>query len=122
VILADTAIWIDYFRGRNSQMRTLVESGQIAVHPYVVAELALGSLHDRLNTLAVLDKLIGVSVASLFEVRRMIEAHSLYSRGIGLTDAHLIASCLMTPGIQLWTRDASLRSIALSLGVHADLP
>ena len=30
----------------------------------------------------------------------MTEAHS---KGIGLTDAHLIASCLMTPETQLWT-------------------
>lgn len=122
MILADTAIWIDYFRGRNPQMRALMESGQIAIHPYVIAELALGSLHDRINTLAVMDKLTGVIVASLLEVRRMIEAHSLYSRGIGLTDAYLIASCLMTPGVKLWTRDAALRNIAASLDLHAKLP
>ncbi len=122
MILADTAIWIDYYRGRNPQMRALMESGQIAIHPYVIAELALGSLHDRINTLAVMDKLAGVIVASRFEVRRMIEAHSLYSRGIGLTDAHLIASCLMTPGIKLWSHDRALRNIAITLGLHAHLP
>ena len=30
-------------------------------------------------------------------------AASLYSKGIGLTDAHLVASCLITPGTFLWT-------------------
>jgi len=52
----------------------------------------------------------------------MIEVHSLYSRGIGLTDAHLLASCLITPGTQLWTRDTGLRKVAQALGVNADLP
>jgi predicted nucleic acid-binding protein len=122
VILADTAVWIEYFRGRNAQMRMLMESAQIAIHPYVVAELALGSLHDRPGTLAALDQLRGVVVASLGELRRMIEAHSLYSKGIGLTDAHLIGSCLLTPGMQLWTRDKALSSVAENLGIHANLP
>lgn len=121
MILADTAIWIEYFRGRNPQMRMLIGNAQIAMHPYIVAELALGSLHDRGNTLTELDQLRGVMVASLGELRRMIEAHSLYSKGIGLKDAHLIASCLLTPGVQLWTRDKALQNIARALGVEANL-
>jgi predicted nucleic acid-binding protein len=102
-------------------MRELMNSGQISIHPFVIAELALGSLHDRANTLAQLDKLASGRVAHLSELRRMIEAHSLYSRGIGFTDAHLIASCLLTPGTQLWTRDIRLRTIAETLGIHADV-
>lgn len=121
MILADTAIWIEYFRDRNPRMRELMNSGQISIHPFVIAELALGSLHDRANTLAQLDKLASGRVAHLSELRRMIEAHSLYSRGIGFTDAHLIASCLLTPGTQLWTRDIRLRTIAETLGIHADV-
>jgi predicted nucleic acid-binding protein len=121
LILADTAIWIEYFRDRNPRMRELMNSGQISIHPFVIAQLALGSLHDRANTLAQLDKLASGTVAHLSELRRMIEAHSLYSRGIGFTDAHLIASCLLTPGTQLWTRDIRLRTVAETLGIHADL-
>jgi len=59
--------------------------------------------------------------AWLSELRRMTEANSLYSCGTGLTDAHLIASWLLTPGLQLWTRDNSLAAAARSLGVHARL-
>ena len=119
MILADTAIWIDYFRGQNTQMRMLMSSAQIAMHPFVVAELALGSLHDRTNTLKFLDRMVGVRVASPGEVRQMIESRSLFSKGIGLTDTHLVASCLLTPGTQLWTRDSALQSVAKSLGVQA---
>jgi predicted nucleic acid-binding protein len=121
VILADTGIWIDYFRGRNAKMRRLLEDGQIAMHPFVVAEIAFGSLENRRKTLAEMGALWEVNVARLTEVRRMIESHALYSRGIGLIDAHLIASCLITQGTELWTRDISLHKVAKSLGIHAQL-
>jgi hypothetical protein len=52
----------------------------------------------------------------------MIEARSLYSRGLSLTDAHLILSCLMTPGTQLWTRDLNMEAVARSLNVPVYLP
>jgi predicted nucleic acid-binding protein len=66
-----------------------------------------------------LERLNRVKVAHVDELRYMIEAHSLYSKGIGLTDAHLIASCLMTPGTQLWTRDQALKKVAGSMGILA---
>ncbi len=52
----------------------------------------------------------------------MIEARSLASTGIGLTDAHLIASCLTPPGTQLWTLDGKLGRVAKSLGIRANVP
>jgi predicted nucleic acid-binding protein len=61
-------------------------------------------------------------MARLDEVRQMVEARALYSQGIGLIDAHLIASCLIDPSILLWTKDKRLREIAEALGVHANLP
>ena len=64
-----------------------------------------------------MDQLRKVKVAQMSELRRMIEAHALYSKGIGLIDAHLIASCLLTTGTQLWTRDSALEKVAKSLGV-----
>jgi hypothetical protein len=103
-------------------MRKQLANGQIVMHPFVVAELALVSPHDREKTLADLDGLAQVNVARLSEVRQMIEAHSLYASGIGLTDAHLIASCLITPGTQLWTRDSRLRTFAEAHGIHVNLP
>ena len=122
MILADSTIWIDLFRGRNLEMQRLLEDEKIVMHPFVAAELALGSLKDRRKTLAYLDRLPQVQVADLGEVRSMIEAHALYSKGIGLVDAHLIASCLLTPGTQLWTRDTRLAGVVESLGVIAKLP
>jgi predicted nucleic acid-binding protein len=92
------------------------------MHPFVVAEIALGSLQNRRKRLDDMEALLSVRVAQLSEVRHMIEAHSLYSKGIGLTDAHMIASCLLTPGTQLWTRDAAMEKVARALGILVNLP
>jgi len=121
LILADTSIWIDHFRSGNEQMRKHLNEGQIVIHPAIIAELALGSLQERTKTLALLDLLPQVQVAQLSEVRRMIEARRLYSMGIGLTDAHLIASVFINPSTLLWTRDRRLRKAAEGLGIHAGL-
>ncbi len=51
----------------------------------------------------------------------MIEMRSLYSRGIGLIAAHLIASCFLHPSTLLWTRDKRLWNVAESLGIAANL-
>lgn len=102
-------------------MRKLLNEGQIVIHPAIIAELALGSLQERTKTLALLDLLPQVQVAQMSEVRRMIEARSLYSLGIGLTDAQLIAAVFINPSMLLWTRDKRLRKAAERLGIHAGL-
>jgi len=124
VILADTSVWIDYLRNpeSNSELGKLLRGGQIVMHPFIVAELSLGSLRNRQKILSEMESLLEVKVAQLGEVRHMIEAHTLYSKGIGLTDAHLIASCLLTQGTQLWTRNGNLKKVARALGVFVDLP
>ncbi len=118
MILSDTSVWIDYLRRGNPVMERSLNQGQIVMHPFVVAEIALGSLRNRRKRLDELEALLEVRVAQLSEVRHMIEARALYSMGIGLTDAHLLASCLMTPGTQLWTLDGALEKAATSLGIQ----
>jgi hypothetical protein len=122
MILADTTVWIDHFRSGNMAMRSQLEKRNIAIHPFIVAELALGSLRERMRTPAWLDFLPRVRVAQIGEVREMIEKRSLYSRGIGLIDAHLIASCLIHPSTLLWTNDKRLSQVAESLRIAADFP
>jgi hypothetical protein len=49
----------------------------------------------------------------------MIETRGLFSKGIGFIDAQLIASCITTPGTQIWTIDRLLGRVAESLGLRA---
>jgi len=118
LILADTSIWIDHLRSRDSEMGKQLNQGQVVIHPLIVAELALGSLKNRIQTLALLDLLPRVREAQLGEVRAMIETRRLYSLGIGLTDAHLIASVFLSPSTLLWTKDKQLRKLAVALNIH----
>lgn len=92
------------------------------IHPWIIAELALGSLRDRAKTLVLLDFLPQLRVAQMAELRHMIEARHLDSLGIGLTDAHLIASVFLNSPTLLWTKDKRLRRVAESLKIHTSLP
>jgi hypothetical protein len=115
-------VWVDHLRAENAEMSKLLDDVQIVMHPLIVGELALGSLWERNKILAFLDMLPRVRVARLDEVRQMVEARSLYSRGIGLIDAHLIASIFLNPPTLLWTKDKRLAGVAESLGIRANLP
>jgi predicted nucleic acid-binding protein len=122
LILADTSVWIDHFRSGNKELQKVLNQSQIVIHPWIVAELSLGSLRDRPKTLAMLDLLPQVRVAQMSELRLMIEGRRLYNLGIGLTDAHLIASVFLNPPTLLWTKDKRLRRVATALGIHAKFP
>lgn len=102
-------------------MEAALNQSRIVIHPWIIAELALGSLRNRAGTLAMLDLLPQARVAQMAELRHMIEARRLFSLGIGLADAQLIASALLDPPTLLWTRDKQLRRVAEGLGIHATL-
>jgi predicted nucleic acid-binding protein len=121
MILADTSVWVDHFRKRDAALYRQLQRNAISIHPYVVAELVLGGLPERQKTIASLDLLPMVKVAHMSEVRQMIEAHSLFQRGIGLVDAHLLASTFITPYTVLWSRDNHLRDVAETLGLRANI-
>ena len=91
------------------------------MHPFIRAELALGSLPKRQVTLASLDGLRTVRLASHESVLAMIEDRKLHGRGIGYVDAHLVAACLITPGAELWTTDKALWAVAHDIGIAAQL-
>ena len=120
MILADTSIWIEFFRrGRfKAELDGLIASDQLCIHAFIVAELACGFLPDRKNTLIHLDNLNQIRPVRLADLRTMIEARSLASKGIGLTDAHLIASCLASHGTLIWTIDGALGRVTETLGIR----
>jgi predicted nucleic acid-binding protein len=121
MILADTSVWVDHFRKRDAALSRELQRSNISIHPFIVTELVLGNLPDRQNAIASLDRLPMVKVAQQHEVRRLIETHSLFQRGIGFVDAHLIASTLITPHTVLWSRDRRLQDVAGTLGLTANI-
>ena len=122
MILADTSVWVDHLRRTDDRLVSLLEDARIVCHPFVIAEIALGSLRNRSLVLRMLDGLPSLPVARTDEIRRLIEARSLHGRGIGLVDTALLAACLLAPGTTLWTRDRRLRAVADPLGLAAAFP
>lgn len=82
------------------------------MHPFVVGEIACGSLRDRESILELLQDLPSAVVAGPDEVLKFIERYVLHGKGIGYVDVHLLASVALTPGARLWTRDTKLRRTA----------
>lgn len=116
MILADTSIWIDHFRRGDNDLVKIIGNDHLLCHPAVIGELALGSLRDRTAVLTFLRAQRESIVATHDEVMTFIERHSVFSMGIGYTDAHLLASVLLDQRISLWTRDNRLKLAARKAG------
>lgn len=119
MILLDTSVWIDHLRHGEPRLVAFLAEGQVLVHSFVVAEVALGSLARRDSVIAILKALPQAPVALHDEVMALIETERLHGLGIGHVDVHLLASARLA-GAMLWTRDRRLRAAAAQLGVAAD--
>jgi hypothetical protein len=119
VILLDTSVWVDHFRNSNSTLSELLEREAALTHPFVIGELALGSLRHRELVLRMLSRLPSASVATHEEVLLFINGASLFGRGVGYVDVHLLAAVRLTAGSQLWTLDKRLNDVAAQLGMAA---
>jgi hypothetical protein len=112
LILVDTSVWVDHLRRGDAQLAGLLERGAVVMHPFVIGEIACGSLADRSTILELLQDLPIAVVADVDEVLGFIERHKLHGKGIGYIDVHLLASVALTDGAKIWTRDKRLRAAA----------
>ena len=116
MILVDTSVWVDHLRRGDPGLVALLERAAVVMHPFVVGEIACGSLKDRQSLLELLHDLPGAVIATDNEAMQFIERHRLFGKGIGYIDVHLLASVALTGGAQLWTRDQRLRQVAAAMG------
>ncbi|QQJ99607.1 PIN domain-containing protein [Burkholderia ambifaria] len=119
MILVDTSVWIDHLRAGDATLTTLLEAERVLIHPFIIGELALGSMRDRQTVLDALRDLPAANPATDDEVQRMIDVVPLHGLGIGYVDAHLLASVRLTGGSKLWTRDRRLLAAAERLQLVA---
>ena len=116
MILADTSVWVDHLRHTDVELVKVIQDDQLICHPFIIGEIALGSLKNRDSTLEWFNNQTECTVATDLEVMAMIERHELYAMGIGYIDAHLLASILLDTRTMLWTRDRRLRVAARKAG------
>ncbi|NJL26490.1 MAG: PIN domain nuclease [Thermoanaerobaculia bacterium] len=122
MILVDTSVWVDFFRGsdRAAALAGHLESNLVLLHPWVLGELALGGLGPRREAvIADLKRLPAAPLVSDDEVLELILARRLSGRGVGWVDVHLLAAALVAR-CGLWTFDGRLGGVTRELGVATD--
>ena len=116
MVLADSSIWADHIRNPHDQLEHLLATDRIAMHPYVLGELAMGNLAQRSSFLKKLADLPAVRKAQDAEVMRLTEAGKHFGTGVGWVDMHLLAAVLLDDRFTLWTRDRRLNAAAARYG------
>ncbi len=116
MILVDTSVWVDHFRGGVPALVRALDEDSVLVHPFVAGELALSGLARRDEILALLEELPQATTATHDEALRAVRERRLDGRGIGWVDAHLFASALLSDAT-LWTHDRRLRAICADAGI-----
>lgn len=110
MIVVDTSVWLDHFRGTPSaaDLALHLEEGHVLVHPWVVGEIALGNLgRHRAEILGALQRLPVAPVVSHAETLELIERRAIAGRGVGWVDVQIIASARAC-GAELWTHDGKM--------------
>ncbi len=117
MVLVDSSVWIAHLRAEDPRLSALLRDGLVRTHPWIVGELACGTLRDRARFLASLRQLGYVTSALEDEISAMIERERLWGQGLGFVDVGLLASARLS-GARLWTADARLAGAARRLGVE----
>ena len=115
MILVDTSVWIEHLRSGNATLASELGAGRVLAHPFVMGELACGTLRNRREVLDLLDRLPSVPTATHAEALDFLERRALMGRGLGFIDLHLLASAALAAPARLWTRDRRLAAVALDL-------
>lgn len=115
-MLVDTSVWINHFRRSNRDLEFFLEEGSVSMHPFVIGELACGSLRKRHDVIQLMERLPHAPVATDREVMKFIELAGLHGTGLGWIDVHLLASARLARE-SLWSADRRLRQAAVRLGL-----
>ena len=121
MILVDTSAWVEHLRRGLPRLATLLQEGEVLIHPWVIGELACGKLRNRSQVLELLQGLPAATVASDAEVLLLIERERLMGQGIGYIDVNLLASARLSH-CRLWTQDRRLAAVAEGQGLAARQP
>jgi predicted nucleic acid-binding protein len=112
MVLVDSCVWIDHLRNKDDVLSRLLINGQVCIHPMIIGELACGNLRNRLSVIKLWQSLPHANQATHQEALHCLDKHSLFGKGIGFIDLHLLASTLLSTNTFLWTNDRRLKNIA----------
>jgi predicted nucleic acid-binding protein len=116
MVLVDTSVWVAHLKTGNIGLETLLNNSYVVCHPFIIGELACGTLKNRSEILSLLQALPMATQVDHEEVIRFIDNYRLMGKGLGYIDMHLLASAILTH-IPLWTLDKRLKNVSSTLGI-----
>lgn len=121
MVIVDTSVWVDSRRVRDDRLDVWIARDEILQHPFVTAELGMGSFRstsERDHLIDLLDSFAQIMVAGHQDFHAYVADSALYGTGIGFADAHLLHACADNPATQLATRDKRLAGQARRLRIE----
>ena len=117
MILVDTSIWVAHLRKGNRQLEQMLMNAEVMCHPFIIGELACGTIKNRKEILSLLKSLPSSPVIEFDELMFFIDENQVMGIGIGFVDVHILASAQLS-GTFLWTADKKLNSAAIKLSLN----
>lgn len=118
MILVDTSIWIDHFRIAQPELGNVIADGLLACHDMVIGELAMGYIPQRERLLRVLRSYPRIPTVDELTFLDFVDDHKLAATGVGMADAHMLASIAQQVDVVLWTRDRRMLGHAERIGLQ----
>jgi predicted nucleic acid-binding protein len=115
-LLVDTSLWIAHLHKHHAGLAGLLQDGLAVCHPFIIGEVACGSIRNRAEILSLLRALPSIAIVSHDEALRFLDTYRLMGTGLGWVDVHLLAGALAS-NVGLWTLDRPLRTAARRLGL-----
>lgn len=114
MVLADTNIFIDFFRKRadSEEFARLLENGEVLLHPFVEGELHLSRIPPEVK--ALLTYLPRAHVIDHELLLDFVEKYRDKIRNVGYVDLHIYLSAAYE-GARLLTRDNDLSELGRAL-------
>src|SRR5258706_11469442 len=121
MIVVDTSVWIDFFRGTHQQLNDnlelLIENNEIIALSCVFGELLQGVKNEN-EEKTILDfwhNLSKIDETNLFiEAGRSSNKYKQLNKGVGLIDSYILTAVLKN-NLPLWTCDKKLNEAYSSM-------
>ena len=103
-------------------MEQLLGDDAVMLHPFVIGEIALGSLRNRQRTLAELETIPVAPMVAIEDVLELIEGQKLAGSGIGLDRCS--SRGIHSAGCDdlSWTKDRRLVAVRSGSALKQELP
>ena len=117
MVLVDTSLWVDHLSEGNPSLGTELNEGTVVCHPFIIGEIACGTIRNRIEILSLLQSLSMAETVEHNEVMQFIEHNKLAGKGLSYVDMHLLASAVLTR-VPLWTFDKQLKQASVKLRIN----